>query len=127
VIASISVVFGIAILTSTSAVSAQTIGFVQGTYAVPQTPKTSVAVTFNAAQTTGNLNIVVVGWSDATATLTSVSDSRGNAYTLANGPTVQSGTATQAIYFARNIAAGTNTVTVRFGVAARYPDIRILE
>ncbi|PYO53717.1 MAG: hypothetical protein DMD83_23760 [Candidatus Rokuibacteriota bacterium] len=59
----------------------------------------------------------------------------GNAYTLAVGPTVQPGAAgggglTQAIYYAKNIlgaAANANTVTVRFSVAATYPDVRILE
>src|SRR5439155_1087342 len=41
-----------------------------------------------------------------------------------------SGTATQAIYYAKNIAsaaAGANTVTVTFSVAAVFPDIRIAE
>ena len=41
-----------------------------------------------------------------------------------------SGTLSQSIYFARNIAAaaaGTNTVTVKFNTPATYPDIRILE
>jgi hypothetical protein len=43
---------------------------------------------------------------------------------------VQSGTATQSIYYAKNIVAassGANTVTVTFNGSARYPDIRILE
>ena len=57
-------------------------------------------------------------------------DSKGNAYALAVGPTVQSGIASQSIYYAKSIvsaAAGTNTVTVTFSRAAVYPDIRILE
>src|SRR6266568_3236875 len=43
---------------------------------------------------------------------------------------LQCGVATQAIYYAKNIAsaaAGANTVTVTFNVAARFPDIRIAE
>ncbi len=107
---------------------AQTIAFVQGNYAVPQTPQATVTVSFPAAQTAGNLNVVIVGWNDSTATVTSVTDTRGHAYTLAVGPTVQSGAASQAIYYARNITGGAgNTVTVRFSVAAAYPDIRVLE
>ncbi len=87
-------------------------------------------MTFTSAQTAGNLNVVVVGWNDTTATVSSVTDSRGNVYTLAVGPTVLSGQFSQAIYYAKNIqaaAANTNTVRVQFNVAAAYPDIRILE
>jgi hypothetical protein len=42
---------------------------------------------------------------------------------------VQSGTATQAIYYAKNIAGGSsaNTVTVNFSSPANAPDIRVLE
>ena len=51
-------------------------------------------------------------------------------YTRAVGPTVQSGTASQSIYYAKNITsavAGNNTVTVTFSSAAMYPDVRVLE
>ena len=54
----------------------------------------------------------------------------GNPYTLAVGPTVQSGIATQAIYYAKNILAASangNTITVAFNTAAKYPDLRIAE
>ena len=41
---------------------------------------------------------------------------------------MRSGAASQSIYYARNIVGGAgNTVTVRFSIAAVYPDIRILE
>src|SRR5262249_10131180 len=56
--------------------------FVQGTFAVPQTPQTTVTVAFGAAQTAGDLAVVVVGWNDTTSTVTSVTDTRGNAYQL---------------------------------------------
>src|SRR5262245_22904930 len=63
--------------------------FVQSSYAVPQGTTTSpVAVTFPAAQTAGNLNVVVVGWNDASAQVSSVVDSQNNSYQLAVGPTV---------------------------------------
>jgi hypothetical protein len=89
-----------------------------------------VRVPFNAAQSAGNLNVVVVGWNDTTAQVASVTDTKGNAYQLAVGPTAFPGALTQSIYYARNIAAtaaGANTVTVSFSVAAIYPDIRVLE
>jgi hypothetical protein len=111
-------------------VLATMISFVQGNSASPQSSQTSVPVTFTAAQTAGHLNVVVVGWNDSTATVSAVTDTSHNTYTLAVGPTIQSGIATQSIYYAKNIVAataGANIVTVTLSVAATYPDIRILE
>ena len=56
----------------------------------------------------------------------SVTDSRGNSYAQA-GPTLTGSGMRQAIYYAKNIAAGSNTVTVKFNQAAAFPDIRIAE
>jgi fibronectin type 3 domain-containing protein len=106
------------------------IGFVQGGYATPQSPQSVVSVTYTGAQGAGNLNVVVVGWNDTTAAVSSVTDSKGNLYTLAVGPTQLSGQLSQAIYYAKGVlsaAAGGNTVTVRFTTPAVYADIRILE
>ena len=103
-----------------------TIAFVQVKAATPQTASASVAVTYTTAQTAGNLNVVVVGWNDTTSTVTGVTDSRGNTYTLAIGPTSGTGLR-QSIYYAKNIAAGSNTVTVKFNQAAAFVDIRALE
>ncbi|PYX11846.1 MAG: hypothetical protein DMG84_23065 [Acidobacteria bacterium] len=106
------------------------ISFVQQNSSNPQTPQTTVTVPFPLAQTSGNLNIVVVGWNDSTATVASVNDTSGNIYSPALIPTVQSGTASLVIYYAKNIAgaaAGVNSVTVTFAPAANFPDIRIAE
>ncbi|TAL41702.1 MAG: hypothetical protein EPN91_10020, partial [Salinibacterium sp.] len=106
------------------------ITFIQNSYTAPQSPQSSVALAFTGAQSAGNLNVVVIGWNDTTATVTAVTDSKGNAYTRAVGPTTYSGQLSQSIYYAKNIAtaaANTNTVTVQFSVPAIYPDIRILE
>ena len=107
-----------------------TVTFVQGNYAVPQSSQTTVTVPFTAAQTAGDLNVVVVGWNDSTTTVSAVTDSKGNAYARAVGPTIVTGSLSQSIYYAKNIvaaAAGANAVTVTFSAAAAYPDIRILE
>jgi fibronectin type 3 domain-containing protein len=107
-----------------------TITYVQGNYATPQAAESSVTVAFTAAQVAGDLNVVAVGWNDSSAAVTGVTDKSGNTYTLAVGPTVQSGYATQSIYYAKKIvgaAAGANIVTVTFSPAAEYPDVRILE
>ncbi len=102
------------------------ISFVQAAVATPQSSMVTVPVAYAGAQTAGDLNVVVVGWNDTTATVQSVKDSAGNAYSLAIGPT--SGTALrQSIYYAPNIVAGSNTVTVTFSQAAASPDVRILE
>jgi hypothetical protein len=111
-------------------VAVPAIAYVQGNYTAPQSPQTTVNVTFLAAQSAGDLNVVVVGWNDSTATVTAVTDSRGNTYKLAVGPTILAGVASQSIYYASNIAAsaaGANVVTVQFASPAQYPDIRILE
>jgi hypothetical protein len=103
-----------------------TIKCVQLATATPQSPTSPVIVSYPLAQTAGDLNVIVVGWNDTSATVRSVADSRGDTYALAVGPT--KGTAvTQSIYYASNILGGSNTVTVTFSQAANYADIRVLE
>ena len=111
---------------SVTATFATGIRFVQKAAAVPQTPTQKITVPIPIAQTAGNLNIVVVGWNDTAATIQSVTDTRGNAYSLAIGPTTGTGIR-QAIYYAKTIVAGANSVSVMFSQAAIYPDIRVLE
>ena len=110
--------------------AAAAIAFVQAASAVPQSSPKSVAVTYAQAQAAGDFNVVVVGWNSATGLVRSVTDTNGNTYVLAVGPTVSPGSATQSIYYAANIAAaaaGANTVTVTFSAAAPFPDIRVAE
>ena len=110
--------------------SAATITYVQGNYATPQSTQATVSVTFTSAQAAGDINVVVVGWNDSTAAVTAVTDSRGNVYTRAVGPTAIGGVASQAIYYSPAIVsagAGANIVTVAFSPAAAYADVRILE
>jgi len=104
--------------------------FVQVAYATPQSNSVSVTIRYGAAQSAGNLNVVAVGWNDTTSTVTSVTDTMGNGYLRAVGPTANPGAVTQSIYYAKNIAAaaaGANSVTVNFNVAAVYVDVRVLE
>ena len=103
-----------------------TIAFVQMNAADPQTASASVPVAYLTAQTAGNLNVVAVGWNDTTSTVSSVTDTRGNTYIQAGTTTTGTGMR-QAIYYARNIAAGSNTVTVAFNQAAAFVDVRVLE
>jgi len=101
------------------------IAYVQGK-SVTQTSAASVTVTYPSVQTAGNLNLVAVMWGETTSTVSAVTDSKGNVYTLAVGPTQGTGL-TSAIYYARNIAGGSNTVTVTFNRTAAYPNVNALE
>ena len=103
--------------------------YVQGNYAVPQTAQTAVTAAYVSAQSAGDLNVVLVGWNSLNSHVTSVTDSKGNPYQLAFGPTAGNGVS-QVVYYAKNIAsasAGSNAVTVTFDTAAAYPDVRLLE
>ncbi len=107
----------------------QTITFVQGNYSVPQGNVSTVAVPFTSAQTASDMNVVVVGWNDSTSKVNSVVDTLGNVYALA-GTTIMNGSASQSIYYAKNIlgaTGGANTVTVTFDAAAFATDVQILE
>ena len=106
--------------------AASSITFMQVAAATPQSNSASVPVAYPQAEVAGDLNVVVVGWNDTTSSVSSVTDTLGNTYTLAVGPTTASG-ARQSIYYAKNIKGGSNTVTANFTQAAVYPDIRVLE
>src|ERR1700676_4454131 len=117
-----SFLVGLASLVLASSALALTPNFIQSNNAVPQTPQSKVTVSFPAAQSAGDLNVVVVGWGDASSQVSSVSDSKGNLYSLAVGPTALAGPSalTQSIYYAKNIvaaSAGANVVTLTSNAA----------
>jgi chitodextrinase len=104
------------------------IGYVQSSWDNPQGSQAVSAAAFPGAQTAGNVNLVFVGWSDSSSSVSSITDTGGNVYTLALGPTRVSGSASQSVYIATNIAAAAaNTVTVTFSASVLYPDVRIVE
>src|SRR6185503_9507993 len=101
--------------------------FIQASSSAPEMPQAAVTVRYPASQSAGHLNVVVVGWRDTSAQVLGVTDTNGNAYQLAVGPTVNAGVGTQAIYHASNIAAVVgNAVTVTFTAPPTLPDIRIV-
>lgn len=103
--------------------------YVQGSSSTPASGS-SVSTTYPSAQLAGDLNVVFIGWNQATSGVQSVTDTNGNTYVAAVGPTINPGGATQVAYYAKNIsaaAAGSNSVVVTFTSAVSYPDIRILE
>ena len=89
--------------TASATTPAAPVAFVQVNAAAPQSPAATLAVSFPQAQTAGNLNVVVVGWNAAIGQVQGVSDTSGNVYALAVGPTVKAGFGTQSIYYAPNI------------------------
>jgi hypothetical protein len=73
---------------------------------------------------------VIVGWSDTVSQIRSITDTAGNVYHLAVGPTLYNGGISQAIYYANGIkvpATGLNTVSVNFTGVPVYPDVRVVE
>src|SRR5919198_691596 len=76
----------------------------------------SVSVTFGKPNTAGTLIVAYVVWDNSAPV--SLTDSRGNTYVSAIGPTQDSGDTTSAqIFYAQNIVGGTNTVTANFATA----------
>jgi hypothetical protein len=95
------------------------------------TQSNSVTVSFTSGQSTNNLNVVVVGWSDTTSSVLSVGDSNGNTYALAAGTNAGSDVS-QEIFYAVITKGGAsvatpNTITVTFRTNASFPDVRALE
>ncbi|MGH9503929.1 MAG: beta strand repeat-containing protein [Terriglobales bacterium] len=113
----------------TYALGTGAINYVQrGGLATPSTTATVVGLIPNAQQA-GNLNVVIIGWSDIAATVSTVVDTEGNTYVAAL-PVVNGNGVSQVIYYAKNIVGDTGTpnqVTVTFDQPAMAPDVRILE
>jgi glucose/arabinose dehydrogenase/chitodextrinase len=115
--------------TATYTVSAPVpITFKQLNYSTPQTNQSTVNTAYTGAQTAGNTNIIAIGWNSANGTISSVTDTAGNVYSLA-APLTQGVNLSQAIYYAKNIVAAPagNTVKVVFSGAMVFVDVRITE
>src|SRR4030088_2603112 len=78
----------IALFANPAVAQSTTPQYVQGNYATPGTPQTSVTVPYTAAQKAGDLNVVIVGWSESTTRVRVVRDTYVNIYQPAIGPTV---------------------------------------
>ncbi|MBS0421997.1 MAG: fibronectin type III domain-containing protein [Proteobacteria bacterium] len=113
---------------ATTTTSANPITYVQSNSVSPNSTVSTISVPFTAAQVAGHFIVVATSWGSAVS-ISSVSDTKGNTYSLAVGPTTFSGAAS-AIYYAKNIAAaaaGANTVTVTYSAATGTPDLRVAE
>jgi len=108
------------------------ITFVQVAAAAPSGSVATASVTFAKAQGAGDLIALAIGWGAATTsiTITGVSDSAGNGYTNAVGPTRISAGIAQSIYYAKAVApaaAGANAIKVTFAAATTPVELCAVE
>ena len=107
------------------AIAAVTPTFVQSRANEVTTGSTN-SLAFSSANTAGNLIVVYVLWSNTGAV--SLSDSRGNSYASATGRTTWGSNGSAQVFYAKNVAAGANTVTATFATAINsFGDIYIHE
>ncbi len=86
---------------------------VQTTTLYQTTTATTIARTFAAAGTSGNLIVVHLDWDGQTRSITSVTDNKGNSYSRINGPTNWNGVNYRAeLWYAYNIIGGGAAITV---------------
>jgi len=105
------------------------INYIQRGDAATGTSAQTIPVPMTNPQGKGNLNVVIAGWSDTSAQVSSITDTEGNTYVMAL-PVIQGTSLSQVIYYAKNIkgdGATANTITVSFSRSAASPDIRVLE
>jgi len=74
-----------------------------------------VSAKFRRANKPGDLIVAYVVWDNTAAV--ALTDSMGNAYANAIGPTASGDGSSAQIFYAKNIAGGTNTVTATFAAA----------
>jgi len=86
---------------------------------------TQLQIPLTMPQLAGDVNVIMVGWYPSTS-VPAVTDTAGNLYTLALGPTNVGGEYLSVYYKCGIVAAATNTVTVTFTPAAQ-PDVHVLE
>jgi len=79
----------------------------------------AASVTFPGTSTSRDLIVVGIFWSSQAVSITSVTDTTGNTYNLAIGPTNWGGSYRDAVYYASNIVGGgaAPTITVAFSGA----------
>ncbi len=103
----------------TYALGSGPINYIQRGGTVTNVSSTTIPATMPDLQTAGDLNVVIIGWADATTTVSTMTDTEGNTYVAALPLTVSTGLS-QVIYYAKNIAGDSTTpnqITVTFSQA----------
>jgi hypothetical protein len=104
----------LALVSPSGAYAAPSAAYVQGR-ATQVTSGTTASLAFSKANTAGNMIVVYLVW-DNPGTVT-LSDTRGNTYTPATTRQAWGQNWSAQVFYASNIAAGTNTVKATFGTA----------
>jgi len=82
---------------------------------------TSIDVVLTDAVTSGNIFGGIVVWGPSTVTLTGITDTRGNTYTLLHNPTTEGSVGFRgALFYAPIDSSGTCTVTCSFSANTNY-------
>jgi hypothetical protein len=100
----------------------------QAVAATPASPSATAAAVVGSAIQNGDCIVAMVGWNDATSTISSVVDTAGNTYTAVGAGITRGTGLSQRIYVALNAkasAAGANSVTATFSGAVPFPDLRV--
>ncbi|MEO6513267.1 MAG: hypothetical protein ABIR37_01150 [Candidatus Saccharimonadales bacterium] len=90
----------------------------------------SINIAFDLSNTAGSLLVAGISWSSGGLgnAPTSVTDTRGNSWTLYSTPVYDSPNAQGLTFaYAVNCAAGANTVTVNYGTASDYQRVTVAE
>ena len=107
--------------------TSNSVTYIQGVSAANDAYLPDVSASFPANTAAGDLIVVAVSWDTSGGAQPSVSDSQGNAYSLAttgNDNTSQQGLA---IFYAPNIKGGADKVTLGLSVSAAYLRLNIQE
>jgi hypothetical protein len=102
-----------------------TIGFMQATSNYTNND-TTLALPLTSAEHAGNLGVVGVLWNDPSASVASLVDDAGNAYTPV-GPPLSAPPYMQQVYYAANLHGGPTTVTVTIDRTVGVLELRLLE
>jgi len=116
-------------ITSTSPVLKQTVSrtpFVQHADGFVASG-TSTSVAFSYSTTAGNLITVTVAYRLTAATINTPTDSQGNLYATCGAQVSGPGNVGVAVYYAKNIPGGVDTVTTTVNLAGTYIDTEINE
>ena len=116
-----------AVAWSSGDASVPPIAFVQQASSVLATGTSATANVGLSPQQAGNLIVIAVGWTDTSESVDTVSDTLGNTYKLAIGPTREGQDLSQSIYYANSVAAGTNQINVTFSTPVNGIDLRVAE
>jgi hypothetical protein len=118
---------GTATLTLTVApVSSAAISFVQVAAKAASSAASSLSLSFSANTSPGDLILVAFDFASG-VTPTSVTDSQGNTFTEVGSQLTTPGDAASRVYYARNIAGGADTVTIKLSANSVWLEAYLTE